>query len=206
MALDPAFQLLAESRQVKEEVFSLTKLDRRSAASLVGVDQVDRVELVAAVVALVSARGVETADRALAFDVAVRQRPPADWIERAHLRLRDEVALLVELEKQVLGDAIVVARRRPREDVVGHPQPPEILDDQRIVLVDELARRHAALVGLVCDGGAVLVRAARHQHARPAKTLEAREHVSGHGEAGHMTDVARAVGVGPCRRDQYGTS
>jgi hypothetical protein len=43
-----------------------------------GSDQVGRVELVAAVVALVAARAVVAADRAGALDVAVGQGAPVD--------------------------------------------------------------------------------------------------------------------------------
>src|SRR5207245_4983275 len=64
--LDPPLQLLAERRQVEEKVLRLPKLHRRVASALVRIDQVDRVQLVAAVVALVAARVGETTDRTLA--------------------------------------------------------------------------------------------------------------------------------------------
>jgi len=195
-------QLRAEGGQVEEEVLSLLELDRGIAAALVRVDQVDRVQLVATVVALIAARVGEAADRAFAFDVSIRQRPPADRVESAHLRLLDQVALLVKLEEQVLRDLVMVGGRRAREDVVGHPQAAQVLDDQGAVLVDELPRRDALLVRLVRDRSAVLISTTRHQHARTAQPLEAREHVGGHGKARHMTDVARAVGIRPRRRDK----
>jgi len=184
---------------------ALTKLNRRGAAALVRVDEVDGVELVAAVVALVSPSFRVAANRALALDVAVRERAPADRVERAHLRLLDEVALLVELQEQVLRDALVVARRGAREDVVRHPQAQQVVDDQRVVPIHELARRDALTVRLVRDRGAVLVGPARHQHARAAKPLEACQHVGGHGKARHMSDVARPVRVRPRGGDEDGS-
>jgi hypothetical protein len=138
----------------------------------------------------------------LAFDVAVGQRATADRVEGAHLCLLDEVAVLVQLEEQVLGDAVVVGRRRTREHVVRHPQPAQVLDDHRVVVVDESAWRDALLVSLVGDRSAVLVRAAGHEHPRAAQALKTREHIRGYGKARDMADVARAIGVRPGRRDQ----
>src|SRR5207302_10573190 len=58
MALDPRLQLVTKRRQVEEEVLGFLELDGRVAAALVRIDQVDRVELVAAVLALVASRRV----------------------------------------------------------------------------------------------------------------------------------------------------
>ena len=184
-------------------MLGFAKLDGRIAPALVRVDEVGRVELVAAVVALVATRIGIAADRALAFDVAVRQCTAACRVEGAHLLVRDQVALLIELEKQVLGDAVVVGGRRPRKDVVRHAQAHKVLDDQRVVPIDELAGRDALLVRFIRDGGSVLVGAACHQHARAAQPLETGEHVRGHGETDHVADMSRAVGVRPRRRYEH---
>ncbi len=204
VALDPLPQPVAERRQVEEEMLGLAKVDRRIAAALVRVDEVDRVELVAAVVALVAARLEVTADRALALDVAIGQRAPGRRVEGSHLRLLDEVPLLVQLEEEVLRHLVVVRGRGAREDVVGHPEAPEVLDDQRVVAVGELARRDALLVCFIGDRGAVLVGAARHEHPRATQPLEARQHVPGHREARDMADVPRPVGIWPRGRDENG--
>src|SRR5260370_2383222 len=111
----------------------LAKLDRRVAATLVRIDEVGRVELVAAVVALIAPRFRESTDRTLAFYVTVGQRAPAHRIESAELLLGDQVALLVELEEQVLRDPVMVASGGAGEYVVGHPQPAKVLDDQSVV-------------------------------------------------------------------------
>src|SRR5207245_3152768 len=99
VTLDPFLQLVAEGGQVEEEVLGLLELDGRVASTLVRIDQIDRVELVAAVLALVASRGIETADWTLAFDVSIRQCAAAHRVEGAHLRLLHEVAVLVELEE-----------------------------------------------------------------------------------------------------------
>ena len=71
---DPLLELLGERGQVEEEVLRLAELRRRAVDDRARVDQVDGIELVAAVVALVAARLREAADRARALDVAVGQR------------------------------------------------------------------------------------------------------------------------------------
>ena len=177
----------------------LTKLDRRITAALVRIDEVGRVELVAAVVALVAARIRESANRTLAFDVSIGKRASGLRIERPHLRLLHQVALLIELQEESLRDAVVVARGGAREDVVGHAEAAQVLDDDRAVLIHERLRRDALLVRLVRDRRAVLVGAARHQHARSAQALKARQHICRHGESGQVADVSRAVRVRPGR-------
>ena len=180
----------------------LPKFDGRFASPLVRVDEVDGVQLVAAVVALVAARLEIAADRALALDVAVGQGASSRGVEGTHLLFLQQVAALVQLQEQLLRHAIVVGGGRAREDVVRHAQPHEVLDDDGVVLVDELARRDALFVRLVRDRRAVLVRAAGHQHAGAAQPPVAREDVAGHGKADHVADVSRPVGVRPGRRDE----
>src|SRR5260370_32336236 len=70
---DPLLELVAELRQVEQEMLGLPKLDRRVASSLLWIDQVDGGDLIAAVVALIATRVGKTADRALALDVAIRK-------------------------------------------------------------------------------------------------------------------------------------
>ena len=71
--LQPGAERLGERRQVEEEVLGLDELRRLAVDPAARVDQVDGVELVAAVVALVAAGAVVAADRAGALDVAVGQ-------------------------------------------------------------------------------------------------------------------------------------
>ena len=161
------------------------------------VDQVGRVELVAAVVALVAARARVAADRAGALDVAVGQGATGRRADRAVRRLLDEVAVVVDAGEQLLHDGVVVAGRRTGVEVVGEPEGDEVLGDEPVVLVGELLRRHAGLVGGDQDRGAVLVGAGDHQHVVARHPHVAAEHVGGHAETGHVADVARAVGVRP---------
>ena len=110
----------------------------------------------------------------------------------------------MQLQEEVLCHAVVVARRGAREDVVGHAEAAEVLDDDSAVLVDELPRGDAFPVRLIRDGRAVLVRAARHQDTGAAQPLEASEHVRGHRKSNHMADVTRSIRVWPRGRDEDG--
>ena len=57
----------------------------------------------------------------------------------------------------------MVVRGGTGEQVVGEPQAVQVLDDDPVVAVGELAGGDALLVGLHLHGGAVLVGAADHQ-------------------------------------------
>ena len=199
---EPRLELLGERRQVEEQVLRLAELRRRAVDDRARVDQVDGIELVAAVVALVAARLREAADRARPLDVAVGQRAARRGGERAERRLLDEVALVVERAEDVLRDPVVVPRRRPREVVVRDPEVAEVLADERVVAVGELTRRDAAPVGGHHHRRSVLVRPADHQDVVALEPVIAREHVRRHGEARHVADVARPTRVRPRGRDE----
>src|SRR3954449_6415896 len=124
----------------------LAKLRRRSVDDRARLNEVDRVELVPAVVALVASRLGITADRARALDVPVRQRAPVGG-ERPERGLLDEVPLVVERAEDVLRDAVVVARAGPREAVIRDAKIPQIRTDELVVLVSEITRRHSVAIG-----------------------------------------------------------
>ena len=188
---------LAEGREVEEEVLGLDEDRGLAVDAAARVLQVDRVELVAAVVALVAPRAVVGADGAGALDVAVRQGAPGGRRDGTEGRLRDDVAVAVQRLEELLHDGVVVAGRRAGEQVVGQPEPLQVLDDDPVVAVRELAGRHALAVGLHLDRRPVLVGAAHHQHVVADHPVVAAEHVGGDAEAGHVTDVPWAVGVRP---------
>ncbi len=71
----PLLELRRERRQVEEQMRRLAELRRGAVDDRARRDEVDGVELVAAVVALVAAGVRVAADRARALDVAVGQRP-----------------------------------------------------------------------------------------------------------------------------------
>src|SRR6185369_17041177 len=198
----PVAERPGQRRQVQEEVLGLDELGRLAVDPAARVDQIDRVQLVAAVVALVTAGAVVAADRAGAFDIAVRQRPPGGRGDRALLRLLDHVAVVVDRLEQLLRHRVVVPGGGAGEQVVGQAEIVQVLDDHAVVAVGQLARRRALLLGLDQDRRAVLVGAGNHEHVVAGHPHVPAEHVGGHSKAGHMTDVARAVGIRPGNRGE----
>ena len=122
LAGDPARELVLERGEIEEEVLRLAKDRRRPVDSRARLDQVDRIELVAAVVALVAACVREAADRARALDVPIGERVARGCGERAESLLLDDVAVRVERAEEILSDAVVVSRRRACEQVVREPE------------------------------------------------------------------------------------
>ena len=166
------------------------------------VDQVDRVELVPAVVALVAACVVKAADRARALDVPIGKgvsRRGGECPERLAL---EHEALLVQRSEQILRDAIVVPRGRPREEVVREPEREKVLPNERVETVRRFTRRLARRVGRDHDGRAVLVRPADHEDVVSAQSVIAGEGVGRDAEARHMADVSETARVRPCDRNQ----
>ena len=131
-------QRVGQRGQVEEEVLGLDELRRLAVDLAARVDQVGRVELVAAVVALVAARVGVPADRAGALDVAVGQRAAGRRADGALRRPLDHVAVAVDGREQLLDDAVVVAGRGAGEEVVGQAEVDEVLHDHGVVLVREV--------------------------------------------------------------------
>ena len=177
--------------------------DRRGAVDLrARVDQVDGVELVPAVVALVAASRLVAADRARPLDVPVGKRVAGGGREGAQGRLLDDVALLVERAEEVLHDAVVIRRRRAREQVVREAQVAQVLADELAVAVGGLTRGQPLAVGGDHHRRAVLVGAADHQDVVASKPVIPGDDVGGHSEPGHMAQMPRATRVGPRDGDE----
>ena len=200
--LEPREIGFGERRQVEEEVLGL--LEARGFAVDLGyrVDQLVRVEFVAAGVALVATGAVCAADRAGALDVAVRQGAAGGRGDGDLLRALVDVAVLQALREQLLHDLLVVAGGGAREQVVAQTQIAQILGDHAVVAVGKLLRAHAFLVGFHQDRGGVLVGTRDHQHVIALHTFVSCVHVGRNAEAGDMTDVTRAVRVRPCNIHQ----
>jgi hypothetical protein len=197
LRLDPRPQLGGEGGQVEGEVGG--RLEHRRQAVDLGprLDEVLGVELVAAVVALVAPGAVEPADRAGALDVAVGQRAAVAGRESGQLLDLDDAALGEDAPEQLAHHLVVVGGGGPGEQVVGQAQAPQVLDDQGVVAVGQLLRGQPLLVGGDRDRRAVLVGARDHQHVVTRQAGPARPDVARQAETGHVTDVARAVGIGP---------
>ena len=177
----------------------LAELRRRAVDLRARVDQLARIELVAAVVALVAPRLREAADRAGALDIPVGKRVARDGGERDEHLLLDDRAVRVERGEQILRDALVVERGRSREQVVGETQPPKVLAERLVVVVGDLTVRPPFSIRGDHHRRAVLVRAAHHEDVVPFQPVIAGEDVRRDSEARHVAQVAMSRCIRPGR-------
>src|SRR5699024_1282992 len=166
------------------------------------IDQVRGIQLVAAAVALVTARAGRAADRARPLDVAVGQGATGRRGDRAGGGPLHHVAVVPHGDEHVLHHLVVVAGGGAGEQVVGQPQRDQVLDDQPVVAVGELLGGDALGVRGDQDRCAVLVGAGDHEHVVPGHAHVTGEDVGGHAETGDVADVAGTVGVRPGDRGQ----
>src|SRR6202012_5190062 len=108
--------------KIEAVLLGLDQLRRLSVDLAHGVDEVDRVELVAAVVALVAARARVPADGARTFYIAIGQRPSGGRADRAELDFRKDVPVLEQAEEQLLRRRVMVLGRGAGEQVVAQAQ------------------------------------------------------------------------------------
>src|SRR5262245_57331669 len=99
------------------------------------VDQLGGVELVATVVALVATGMRVAADGAGALDIAIGQRAPGGRADGAGGGPRDDVAVAVQRQEDLLHDLCVVAGGGAGVEVVGDAEPAQVLRDDTVVLV-----------------------------------------------------------------------
>ena len=71
--------------------------------------------------------------------------------------------------------------------------------------VGQLSRAHSGAIGGNQNGGSVFIGSGDHQHVVPGHSHVARENIGGNSETGNVTNVARAVGIGPCNGRQNTT-
>ena len=140
LGVEPVRERRGERGQVEEELLALDELRRLAVDPAARLDEVDGVELVAAVVALVAAGRAVPADRAGALDVAVGQRAAGGRADGAELRLREDVAVGEQPPEQLLHDGVVVLRGGAGEQVVGQPELLQVARDDPAVLVGEGSR------------------------------------------------------------------
>ena len=195
--LQPRLVGFGERRQVEEVVLGL--LEARGFAVNLGdgVDELVRVELVAAGVALVATRTFGMANRALALDVAVGQGTAGGRANRHLLGALVDVAVLQALLEHLLHHVLVVTGGGAGEQVVAQAEVAQILGDHAVVTVGQFLGSETFLLRLDENRGAVLVGAGHHQHVVALHTLISGVDVRGHAETGDMPDVTGAVRVRP---------
>ena len=161
------------------------------------IDQIGRVKLVTAVVTLVAAGTGSATNWAGTFDVTVRQRATGRRGNRTHRGLLDHVAVFVEPSEELLDNRVVVARGGARKQVVGKPQPREVLHNLAVVTVGQLLDRNAFLLRLHKQWRAMLISTGDHQHVIANHSLVASENVRRDTKTCNMADMSRTVSVRP---------
>ena len=101
-----------------------------------------------------------------------------------------------------MDDLLVILRAGAREEVEGDAELLPVAQELRVKLIDHLLRRAAFLIGAHCDGRAVLIAAGNHQHAVTCHPLITSEDIRGQIGSGDMSEMQRAVRVGPRDGDE----
>src|SRR5699024_1244840 len=157
-------------------------------------DEIGGIELVAAGIALVSARAISTANRADTFDVAVRQGAPGGRANGTGRSAFDDVSVAMQSAEKFLDRGVMVACRGARKQVVGQAQSLEIFDDHPVIPVGQLAGVRGFRIGLDKNRRAVLVGARDHQHSITRHALVPAEDIGWNPETGYVSDMAGVVG------------
>ena len=195
--LQPSLVGFGERRQVEEVVFGLLKA-RGFAVDLGNrVDELVRIELIAAGVALVAARAFGMADRALALNVAVGQGTAGGGADGHLLGALVDVAVLQALLEHLLHHVLVIAGGGAGEQVVAQAEVAQVLGDHTVVAVGQLLGRETFLLRLNENRGTVLIGAGDHEHIIAFHALVTRVNVGGHTKSCDMTNMTGAVSIRP---------
>ena len=161
------------------------------------VDKILRIELVTATIALIPAgRGV-TAQRAGAFNIAIREGVPGFRIEGNRGGVHHHVTVIPAHLKHLLHNPLVINRGGAGEQIVGKPERHEVLHNNAIITVREFFRGNSLRVGRNQNRGPVFIGTRDHEDILPHHAHIAREHIRGNTESSNVTNMARAVGIRP---------
>ena len=161
------------------------------------VQQVCRIQGLAAVVALVAPGPGTPAMRAGPFDIAVGQVAAAALAVRQHHVALVDVVHGKQLQEDVLDDLAMVVGARGSEQVEGDAHPVPGLQEQGLEPVHHHLRRDAFLLGAEGYGRPVLVGPRHHDHLVPLGAMVSGEDVGGEVGPGQVAQVQRPVGIGP---------
>ena len=146
--VEPGAERLRQRRQVEEEVLGLDEARRLAVDLAARVDEVRRVELVAAVVALVAARARKVADGAFAGDIAVGQKARVVLAVELLFGRLVEILVLQQAQKEILRDRPVIFRIGVRKQIVADADFLLRPHKTPVIMFEHLPRRDAAFVGL----------------------------------------------------------
>ena len=191
----PLAQEALELADLEEEVLRFAQLGRGAADHGVGRLEFGRRIGRAAVLAVVAVLLGRAAVGAGALDVAVGQEHPPDRVVQLGDRAARDVAVVVELAVDRLGQRAVVRRVRGIVVVEGDPERVEVAFVAGLDAGDEGFRRGAGLLGGQHDRGAVGVVGAHEVHRAAGHAPRPHPDV-GLDVAHQVAQVQRAVGIG----------
>ncbi len=187
----------------EERVLRLLRDGRRPVGAAFRLLQVERVEEVAAALALVPPGLLEAAVGARPLHVPVRQVPPVVRAVGQHHGLQVDVPLLVEGPEEVLGHLLVGGVLRGEVQVEGDAQVLDALRDDLVVPLGHLLGGRPLRLRLDGDGRPVHVGARDHQDPVPAEPVEAGEDVPWEEAPDDVADVDGPAGIGPGDSDEH---
>ena len=189
--LHPGAKLGEDGRQVDEQVLRLPDHRGGGADAAPRVDQLDGIQELPAVLALVPARVRVMAVGAGAQDVPVGEEPLVLLAEGLAQDALVDVPVLVELREDVLRDLGMHRHGGPAEPVECDGEPFVDVAVDGVVAVAQLPRRDPLLQRPGLGGGAVLVGPAHVQGLVAGQPAVARKHVGGE----HLDEVAQVRDV-----------
>ena len=128
------------------------------------VNKINGIKPITAVIALVPACTVITADGAGPFDITVRERAPAGRRNSDHLCTFIYVSVFKALGEHGLDHFFMVLRSSPREKVITQAKVAQVLCNHTVIPVSELLRRYAFSLCLHQNRGTVLICPGDHQY------------------------------------------
>ena len=179
------------------------ELGRAAAEPAAYVNQVYGVEGAPAVVALVAAGVLVAAVRAGALHVAVGQEALVHQAVGRDGGVFVDVALLEQLEEEVLHDAFVDGRGGVGEEVVGEAHGVPEVDVEAVHAARPDRGGDVGVLGGHHNRGAVHVAAGHHEHAIALHAMVAREDVGRQVGARDVAQVAGTACIGPCDGYKY---
>jgi hypothetical protein len=178
MFIEVSQQFRLPPSKVKEEVFALSHNQLIIGMGFVArVDEQRGIQQVAAVITLVAARVRVVADVTLAFDVAIWQKTFFLLAVQQLLLFLIQVATLQQQQEKILSDFVVIFGVGVGEQIEADT---DFLQGQQkavVIMLENLPRRDATLVGLYRDRRTVTVRTGDHQHLISGESVVTGENV-----------------------------
>jgi hypothetical protein len=199
----PLFQPLLKRGETKVPVSGHAHPRRGTADLASGRYDLFGFQGAAALLTLVAPRVRGVTIGALPFDIAIRKETAAVIaVTLIHL-LRVYVTLVIQIEEELLRDAVVQGQGSAGIIVELYSDPAEALLHHRMVAVDDFLGRDLFLVGPDRDGDAVFIRAADVYDVAALQALVANVYVCRDVSPREVAQVQGAVRIGQSCGHQY---